>query len=308
MPALLVDDLHKRYGSFHALRGVSFQVARGSIYGLIGPNGSGKTTTLSCLLNLRTPTSGRVELLGIPSSALHKSLGRVGAVFDAPTLAGNMTVKGNLNYARRLLGQRGGRSADEALESVGALELVGRRGGELSMGQARRVAIARALLGKPELLILDEPLAGLDTPGVREMLRLFKRLREEGLTIVLSSHRMHELEEVADGVAILMDGQLVAEGPLAELLGENRDGLHLRVRPASRARQVLQGIDAISTLEEGTLDGEWLELRAVTPAGNAPRIARALVEGGCELGTIVPQRRSLQSLFEGLLEAQGEQR
>lgn len=304
MPALLVEDLHKRYGSFHALRGISFQVPRGSIYGLIGPNGSGKTTTLSCLLNLRSSSSGRVEVLGVNSSALHQTDGRVGAVFDAPTLAGNMSVLGNLQYAKRLLGHRTGRSPSEALKLVGAQGLERQLGRELSMGQARRVAIARALLGSPELIILDEPLAGLDTPGVRDMLTLFRSLREEGLTLVLSSHRMHELEEVVDRVAILMKGQLAREGSLAELLGEDRDGLHLRARPAALVHQTLNGLDAVRGIEQGTLAGDWAELRAVAAADEAPAIARALIEAGCELASILPERRSLQSLFESLLDEQ----
>jgi ABC-2 type transport system ATP-binding protein len=191
---LQVSGLHKWYGRTHAVDDVSFTVNRGDVFGLLGPNGSGKTTTISCALGLLRADEGRITVLGEPASAIQRTGGRVAVVFDAPTLVDGLTCEQNLRYARRTLGHDGGRKDDDALQLVGLASLAERRAGRLSLGQRRRLSIARALIGRPELLVLDEPLSGLDTVGVRGMLDLFRRLAAEGLTLVVCSHRLHEIQ------------------------------------------------------------------------------------------------------------------
>ena len=180
---LAVRSLVKRYGRFEAVRGIDLSVPAGSIYGLLGPNGSGKTTTMACALGLLRPTSGSVELLGRPAARIHELRGRVAALFDDPTLVRTLTVRQNLEYARRLGGgakrPSAGRGVDAALERAGLRELAGQRASGLSLGQSRRLAIARLLLGEPELLVLDEPLSGLDTVGVLEVLDLLPLFAKE---------------------------------------------------------------------------------------------------------------------------------
>jgi ABC-2 type transport system ATP-binding protein len=173
---LQVSGLHKWYGRTHAVDDVSFTVNRGDVFGLLGPNGSGKTTTISCALGLLRADEGRITVLGEPASAIQRTGGRVAVVFDAPTLVDGLTCEQNLRYARRTLGHDGGRKDDDALQLVGLASLAERRAGRLSLGQRRRLSIARALIGRPELMVLDEPLSGLDTVGVRGMLDLFRRL------------------------------------------------------------------------------------------------------------------------------------
>lgn len=296
MAALRIHGLQKRYGPTVAVRDLSLTVERGQLYGLLGPNGSGKTTTLSCALGLLAADAGTLEVLGERADRIHRLGGRVAAVFDGTTLVPGLSVRQNLAYARRLLGHRGGRPADEALELVGIADLAGRKAGRLSLGQSRRLSIARALLGKPELLVLDEPLSGLDTVGVRDMLTLFSRLAGEGLTLVLSSHRLHELERIVSHCAVIMAGRVVAEAPLDELLGGVEGELELSTADDGRARQLLAGLGDGTVL----LDGPELVVR---PGPQGPgAVTRRLVEGGCDVLAAVPRRRSLQTVFESLLD------
>ncbi|MGB0333500.1 MAG: ABC transporter ATP-binding protein, partial [Planctomycetota bacterium] len=169
-PALRVRGLRKRYGATEAVKGVDLTVQPGQVYGLLGPNGSGKTTTLSCALGLLAPTSGTCEVLGVPSSALHRTRGKVGCVFDVPALLKGHTIAQNLAYQSRLRGHTGGRSMKDALRRVGLEGFERRSAGGLSLGQEKRLAIAGAIMGTPELVVLDEPLSGLDPMGVRGML------------------------------------------------------------------------------------------------------------------------------------------
>jgi ABC-2 type transport system ATP-binding protein len=302
MSALRIASLAKRYRSTRAVSDVSLNVDEGQIYGLLGPNGSGKTTTLSCALGLQRPDSGTIELLGQPARAIHRTQGRVGVVFDEPTLIPGLRVHQNLSYAECLLGHRGGRGIDEALELVGLTKQRRQRAGQLSLGQKRRLAIARALLGRPELLVLDEPLSGLDTAGVREVLQLVSRLRDDGLTLMLSSHRLHELERVVTHVGILMDGRIVREAPLPELLAKDRRAVVLYTDTPDAARNLLGPL----VLEESTdnagptgLTRLRIDLRDEQPAD----LNHRLVGSGCRVSELRLERHSLQTVFEELLDA-----
>lgn len=298
MSVLEVRALEKRYGRVRAVRGVTFEVERGRIHGFLGPNGSGKTTTLACALGLLRPTSGEVRVLGVPSSRIHETRGRVASVFDASTLVPSLSVRANLTYARRLLGHRGGRGVADVLELVGLADLAGRRASGLSLGQARRLSIARALLGKPELVVLDEPLSGLDTVGVLDVLDLFRRLSAEGTTLVVSSHRMHEMERVVTHVGVILGGELVAEGTLADLLGG--DGrLRVRAAPAGRAGEVLTRAEGVRSVEASP-DGA---LRVEVERGREPALVRSLVDAGVDVLEVARERRTLQGVFEELVRA-----
>jgi len=294
--ALRIESLSKRFGRAVAVADVSLTVERGAVYGLLGPNGAGKTTTLACALGCLRPDGGRIEILGQPAAAIHRTRGRVAAVFDQPLLVSNLTVAQNLDYARRLLGHAGGRAADEALDLVGLAALKRRRAGKLSLGQGRRLAIARALLGQPELLVLGEPLSGLDTPGVRSMLELFRTLAGAGHTLLLSSHRLHEMERVVTDVSVIIGGRVVREAPLDALLGEQSERLSIRATPAGDAVAALADLEGPTVLP----DGDWLrvDLGGVPPAV----VNRRLMEAGCEVSALVPERLTLQAVVESLLD------
>jgi ABC-2 type transport system ATP-binding protein len=295
---LEIRNLTKRFGRTEVVKGVSFRVGRGQVFGLLGPNGAGKTTTLACALGLLRPTGGEARVFGRPARRLHEVRGRVGAVFDRAPLLGGLSVRANLEYARRFSGNGEGRGPEGVLELVGLTDRAKARAGTLSLGQARRLSIATALLGGPELLVLDEPLSGLDTPGVRSMLTLFRELAHRGLSLVLSSHRLHEMETVITHAAVMIDGRIEREGSLEDLLGEGRGRFLLRGRPVAKAREILEGITGVETIG---VDGDELSirLREVSSA----KVNRALVEGGCEVSLLQPSSTSLQSVFEDLLDA-----
>ena len=206
----------------------------------------------------------------------------MGVVFDAADPIGGLTGRQNLVYAQRLLGsRRSGRTIDEVLERVGMLPHADRRAGRLSLGQKRRLTIARALLGDPELLILDEPLSGLDTVGVRSMLSLFRALAGEGATLVLSSHRLLELQTLVSHVGILHRGRLVLEGELDAVLAAGGGGARLRAAPRERALELLRTLPDVlldDTLADGAVGAEAAEIRLL--AGERPlgEINRLLVE------------------------------
>jgi ABC-2 type transport system ATP-binding protein len=297
--ALAVRKLVKSYGAVRAVQDVSFEVPQGSIGGLLGPNGSGKTTTLSCALGLLGFESGSIEVLGLPAAQIHRTAGRVAVVFDGATLVDALTVRQNLQYARRTLGHAGGRSDDEALKLTGIEGLGERRAGRLSLGQRRRLSIARALIGKPELLVLDEPLSGLDTVGVRGMLQLFRDLHAQGLTLLLSSHRLPEMETILQRAAIIMGGRLLRDATLDELLASQSPRLRVRALPLSRALPVLQNL-GVRVLER-LGDDELLLAPLAVPSAT---INAALVAAGCEVWSLVPVRATLQSAFEALVDEQ----
>jgi ABC-2 type transport system ATP-binding protein len=296
--ALAVRKLSKSYGDVHAVQDVSFEVPAGSICGLLGPNGSGKTTTLSCALGLLGFESGSIDVLGLPAAQIHRTAGRVAVVFDGATLADALTCRQNLQYARRLLGHAGGRSDDEALKLTGIEALASRRASALSLGQRRRLSIARALIGKPELLVLDEPLSGLDTVGVRGMLQLFRELHAQGLTLLVSSHRLPEMETILQRAAIIMGGRLLRDATLHELLSGRELRLRVRAQPVTTARAVLQRL-GVRLLEER--DDELLLAPGAVPAA---RLNAELVAAGCEVSALVPERTTLQSAFEALVDEQ----
>ncbi|MBL6721356.1 MAG: ABC transporter ATP-binding protein [Planctomycetes bacterium] len=297
-PVLEVQDLVKRYPEHTALDGVSFQVERGQLFGLLGPNGSGKTTTLSCALGLMRPTSGSSSVLGIPSRQFHRTQGRVAVVFDAPVLLRGHTLAANLAYVARLRGAAsGGRGPEEALRLVGLEGLERRRASRLSLGQSRRLSIACALLGEPELLVLDEPLSGLDPVGVREMLALFARLRDEGITLVLSSHRLYEMERLLSHAAILIRGRLAAWGSLEELLGA-----HGRVRVETPNGASLRSAAAANGWR---LEAEDEQRWTVAADGMEPaELNRRLVEAGVPVARLEPARQTLPGLFDALVQEQ----
>jgi len=309
MAVVTVTGLCKRYGPVKAVDEVSFAVEQGDVFGLLGPNGSGKTTTLACMLGLLRFDSGRIEVLGRPAAQIDRTAGQVAVVFDSATLVDALSCRENLRYARHLLGHAGGRPDGEALALTGIESLIDRRAGRLSLGQRRRLSIARALIGRPQLLVLDEPFSGLDTVGVSAMLELFRTLRGQGLTLLVSSHRLHEMESIVNRVGILTRGRLARYATLDELLQGGRPRLRLRASPAAAAPAgaVIAGLVGAGGFERRQIGGAradsaeeefLLAPSEVDPAA----LNRALVGAGCAVSALVPERLTLQAAFEGLLE------
>lgn len=294
MPVLEVQSLRKRYGTFTAVHDASFSVEEGSIFGLLGPNGSGKTTTLACALGLLRPTSGTISVLGHTADRLHRTRGRVGVVFDDAVLVRGLTVQQELEYARRLFGYDGGRTVEDSLELVGIPELASRPVTRLSLGQRKRMAVAGALVGSPELVVLDEPLSGLDPLGVRQFLRLLQRLASEGTTFVLSSHRLHEMQPVLTHAAILIAGRVALSGSLEELLA-GKGPITVDVDDPDAALVALRPVELDAKAEGARV--------TIQPGTLGPgEINRLLVEAGVEVRGLGSSALDLPGLFSSLVD------
>ena len=241
-PIIEVDGLTKRYGSSAAVDALSFDVPAGEVIGLLGPNGAGKTTAMKMLLGLVTPTAGRVRVLGAEygSPEFANAIQRVGALIESPALYERLSARDNLELQARALGlPRAPSRIDELLELVDLAERAGDRAGTYSLGMKQRLGIAVAMIGRPELVILDEPANGLDPAGIVDIRRLLRRLPDMGTTVLVSSHQLSEVQQACDRLLILNAGRLIASGTTAEILAGNRnDELTIRLDPADIAAAV----------------------------------------------------------------------
>jgi ABC-2 type transport system ATP-binding protein len=217
-PALVTQDLTKRYGSRAAVDNLSIEVPAGVVAGFIGPNGAGKTTTMAMLLGLVAPTSGSASVLGSSLDDPASYLGRVGALIETPAFWPGLTGIENLRVLATL-SRRDPRRIPEVLDLVGLGGRGGDRFGEYSLGMKQRLGIAAALLGDPELLVLDEPTNGLDPAGINEMRQFILELADGERTVLVSSHILSELEHVSDWLIVINDGSLLYQGPADGFLG-----------------------------------------------------------------------------------------
>ena len=219
-----IRQLTKRYGDRNAVDGLSFDAPGGSVTGLLGPNGSGKTTTFRCLLGLAEPTSGTALIDGVPYRALTSPRRHVGAVLESTGFHPTRTARNHLRVVARAAGIERAR-VDPLLELVGLSAAADRRVGGFSLGMRQRLGLATAMLGEPGVVVLDEPVNGLDPEGVRWIRRLLRRWADEGRTVVVSSHLLVEVAQVVDRIVIIKSGALVTEAEIADL-----NATHVRAR------------------------------------------------------------------------------
>lgn len=215
---ITTEQLTKKYKSFTAVDNVSLKIQKGSIYGFLGPNGAGKSTTMKMLLGLTAPTKGSFTIDGkqFPGDRL-SILKEVGSFIESPSFYANLTGEENLDIIRRILGLPGS-SVGDALELVGLTEFGGRLAKKYSLGMKQRLGLAGAMLGRPPILILDEPTNGLDPSGIHEIRNLIKSLPDlYDCTVLISSHMLSEIQLMADHIGILNHGRLLFEGSLEEL-------------------------------------------------------------------------------------------
>jgi ABC-2 type transport system ATP-binding protein len=268
--AIRVAGLTKRFQSKTAVDGVSLTIPVGSVYGLIGPNGAGKTTTFSMLAGYLRPTEGSVEVLGFAPSAVDALRGRLGVLPQDAILPASDAVGDFLVHLARLQGlarDKALEAAHVALDEVAGGAWWGQRCASLSHGMAKRIALAQALLGDPEVVLLDEPTAGLDPRVAWEMRQLIKAktgARTRRRTILISSHNLNELEEICDAAAILDRGRLVASGSMAELTAANEE-VRIELAPGTRrgtapGQLPLAPIRDLPTVTSVDFDDERLEL------------------------------------------------
>lgn len=221
---LQTKDLCRDFKRQHAVSNISLSITKNSVYGLLGPNGAGKSTTLKMITGMLRPTSGEIIFEGHPWS--RKDLTNIGALIESPPLYENLTAKENLKVRTLLLGLPDSR-IQEVLETVSLTDTGNKRAGQFSMGMKQRLGIAIALLNHPKLLILDEPTNGLDPIGIQDLRELIRSFPEQGITVILSSHILSEVELIADHIGIIAGGVLGYEGKISP--GENLESLFMEV-------------------------------------------------------------------------------
>jgi ABC-type multidrug transport system ATPase subunit len=287
------DRLIGGYGKSMVLREVSLRVPRASIYGFLGPNGAGKTTAMRLVLGLLRPFSGEIRLFGEQlRTAPPGVLRRVGSLIEQPSLYDHLTGKENLEIARRLKFLKRS-DADRAIEASGVGEYIGKKVGEYSRGMRQRLGVAIAMLGNPELLLLDEPMNGLDANGLDTLRSALRRLREEyGTTILLSSHQFEEVEQVATHIGIMNNvGDLLFQGPRARLSERVPQELVIKV---DRREDALKRLESANFSVDSR--GEHLVIPGAT-SEMARQVNHLLVTNGIGVHHLALDSVTLEALF-----------
>jgi ABC-2 type transport system ATP-binding protein len=300
-PPVKARGLVKRYKDVLAVDHIDLNVRAGDVYGFLGPNGAGKTTTLRMALGLITPTEGTVELFGRdPLRHGARALQGVAGFVEAPRFYPYLTARKNLQLLAALDGNAARERIDEVLDTVELSPRAGHRVGGYSHGMRQRLGIAAALLRRPSLLILDEPATGLDPAGMRDMRALIRRLAEEGITVLLSSHQLPEVQELCDRVAIVDSGRVVYEGALADLRRQGGAGYRLHTSDDARALEVAlaqHGIEHPASSEHG--------LGFQAQESDVGELSLALGRAGVAILALTPELATLEDLFFRLTEGNG---
>jgi ABC-2 type transport system ATP-binding protein len=283
-----VEHLTKRFGNTLAVDDLSFKVREGSITGFLGPNGAGKTTTLRVVLGLVRPTSGSARVLGRPYRALETPTGQVGAVLEASSFHPGRSGRNHLRVVSAASGLPPSR-VEEVLEIVGLSADAGRRVGGYSLGMRQRLSLAAALLGDPRVFVLDEPANGLDPQGIRWLRELLQSLAGEGRTILISSHVLAEVEQIADEVVIIHRGKFVEHATTAELAARAAGGIRVRSPQADRLRAVLEQ----AGIKVSSADGDLLSVADTTTA----KVGDLAGANGIVLHELVAETSSLEEAF-----------
>ncbi|MGW2728924.1 ABC transporter ATP-binding protein [Streptomyces sp. NPDC001494] len=308
--AVRARGITKCFGDVVALDGVDLDVTQGQIHGLVGPNGAGKTTLLGLLLGLAAADSGRLEILGTPVGRALTAPGGVAGFVDGPGLYPSLTARRNL-AALAALHANGARTTriDDVLGEVGLTDVADDRVRGFSLGMRQRLGLAAALLTRPRLLVLDEPANGLDPAGKRHVHGVLTRLAADGTSVVLSSHRMDDLEALCSEVTIIATGRVVFSGPLDKLAAEKRElEYRLVTSDAEAARRLAAGTEGVQTVDDaGTRYGaQVLVVRALVPA--LDELVTALVRAGVAPRELTPVVSPLEAAFLALTEQHQQER
>jgi len=290
---LQTNHLRKYFGSIHAVEDISLSIKHGEIFGFLGPNGSGKTTTISMILGLMYPTAGEVEIFGEHVTPQHNTiLRRVGTLVGTPALMLTFSARRNLQSLSYLYPDLPAQRIDQVLEQVGLADVAHRAVRKFSTGMKQRLGLALALLKQPDLLILDEPTNGMDPAGMQEIRLLLRSLAQQGVTIFLSSHLLHEMELLCDRAAVIQSGQVLAEGAIAELLSGKEV---VRIRTATPELTV-QAVRTLSSSQHVLINGSYVEVQGIS----SEQVLSFLVAQGLTPQEVSTKLPDLESVFLGL--------
>jgi ABC-2 type transport system ATP-binding protein len=297
--AVQTRGLSKSFGDRTALQSIDLEVPRGTVFGFLGANGAGKTTLIRLLLGLARPTSGEIRVLGhaFPEAGAD-ALARVGAIIEEPRFHGHLSGRENLSVFAAARGPEAHERIDGALARVGLSARADDRVKTYSLGMRQRLGVARSLLADPELLILDEPMNGLDPAGILEFRNLMRALVAEGRTVLLSSHLLDEVEKTADVAAIVDQGRIVAQGSIDELLRGGQRAIEITSDSSVRAATAIAGVSGVAGVaaNNGTLR---VNLTQDAPVDReiVTQLLRRLLDDQIQVERVAPVSRSLEDQF-----------
>ena len=294
-PALALEDVSKNFGRFQAVDHLSLQVEPGHMAGFLGLNGAGKSTTLYMIPRLVRPSGGRISIFGVDIWKDYKKAVRsVGITVESPAFYEYLSGRKNLELAARLLGRVASREMDEILERIGLAERQHDRVRVYSTGMKQRLGIGRAMLGRPRLLILDEPTNGMDPEGTQEVLSFLReKVRQEGLTVFVSSHLMSEIEEFCDSVFIINHGRLVASGGVKELLKPHERIVRVTFQGGIPGADFMARHEQIRKVEAVAADTVEITLAR----DDAAWLNQCLQQAGFRVSALAPKQKTLKEFF-----------
>ncbi|EON71259.1 ABC transporter ATP-binding protein [Lysinibacillus sphaericus] len=294
-----IHQLSKTFKGVETVSSVNMNINRGEIYGFLGPNGAGKTTIMKMILNLVKPSSGEIKVFDqpvLPTS--YQYLKNIGSIIEYPEFYERLTAKENLQLHCDYIGVYGKEAVKEALEIVGLKDVGNKKIHEFSLGMKQRLGIARAIVTKPEILILDEPINGLDPIGIKDIRELLLLLKEQhGITILISSHIVSEIESIADTIGIIDHGKLLKEVRMEEVRAENMEYLEIKVDNLEKTTQVLEkklGIHKYEVVDQHCI-------RIFATGISQSQINKELVLNGIVVNRIEKQQHNLEEYFLNLI-------
>lgn len=291
MSVLQVQDLKKTYGKIQALKGVSFEIPQGSVFGILGPNGSGKTTMLSIILDVLNADSGSYSWFGKPASPdLRK---HIGSLLETPNFYHYLSAVNNLKITNSISGRGDAAGIDAVLQKVKLYERRNSKFSSYSLGMKQRLAIAAALLGDPKILVLDEPTNGLDPVGIMEIRELIIELSKKGHTIIMASHLLDEVEKVCTHVAILKTGTLVTSGSVEDVLVDE-DIVELAAANMEQLKQLLINYPGITST---TFNAQTMQLHFPKGTASAEEVNRYCFNQGIALQHLSIKKKRLEERF-----------
>lgn len=292
--------LSKTFEEKNVVSNVNMKIKEGEIYGFLGPNGAGKTTIMKMLTNLIKPTEGTIEIFGEQlNSNSHDLLKKIGSIIEYPFFYDRLTARENLEIHCEYLDFKDKNAIDEALKMVNLNDTGKKKVKDFSLGMKQRLGIARAIIAKPKLLILDEPINGLDPVGIREMRDLFRKLSaEQGITILMSSHILGEIEQIADTIGVISNGQLVKEVSMEQIRQQMSEYIELVVDNSQAAAQLLQKQLQITNFE--VIDHNKIHI--FDPNVSATEISKLFIMNDINVEEMSKHNQSLEDYFLSIID------
>lgn len=300
---LKTNNLIKAYNGKEVVSNVNMNISKGEIYGFLGPNGAGKTTVMKMMTNLVKPTSGEIEIFGEKlTDTSYEVLKRLGTIIEYPIFYDKLTARENLELHCEYMGYYDKKAIDKALELVNLKNINNKAVKDFSLGMKQRLGIARAITTKPELLILDEPINGLDPIGIKELRDLFKMLSKEyGITILLSSHILGEIEQMADTIGVINNGRLIEQVSMESIRESNTEYIEIATNDCKKAAYILSNNLNISNFK--IVDNSLIRIYAATVPQSV--ISKALILNDVVIEAITKKNGSLEDYFLNLLNGGG---